>query len=103
MIFYLEPYLTTDGYAHYLGEFENLLLVTLVLAVYGNSRSIFDILSSSTNGYQGIDFNNPMPLVPRYDNITAGSIYGDTDTLGTLTIRARCSTFLVTQWHVPER
>ncbi|KAI6083436.1 glycoside hydrolase family 2 protein [Hypoxylon rubiginosum] len=79
IILYLEPYLTPEEYSRYLGEFETLFLDTLVPAVYGNSRSISYILSSSTNGYLSIDFNNPMPLVPRYNNVTAGSIYGDTD------------------------
>ncbi|KAL7622809.1 hypothetical protein AAE478_006488 [Parahypoxylon ruwenzoriense] len=63
----------------FLHEYEILFLNTLLPTVYGNSRSISYIPSSTTNGYLSINFSNPIPIVQRYDNATPGSIYGDTD------------------------
>lgn len=68
-----------DEYDRYLGEYETLFINTLLPAVYGNSHSITYIPSSTTNGYLSINFSNPIPIVQRYGNVTAGSIYGDTD------------------------
>lgn len=68
-----------DEYDRYLGEYETLFINTLLPAVYGNSRSITYIPSSTTNGYLTLNYSNPIPIVQRYDNVTEGSIYGDTD------------------------
>lgn len=68
-----------DQYDRYRGEYETLFIDTLLPAVYGNSRSITYIPSSTTNGYLTLNYSNPIPIVQRYDNVTAGSIYGDTD------------------------
>lgn len=68
-----------DEYDRYLHEYETLFINTLLPAVYGNSRSITYIPSSTTNGYLSLNYSNPIPIVQRYENLTAGSIYGDTD------------------------
>lgn len=68
-----------DQYDKYLAEYETLFLRTLLPAVYGNSRSITYIPSSTENGYLSINFSNPIPIIQRYENLTKGSIYGDTD------------------------
>lgn len=68
-----------DEYDRYLHEYETLFINTLLPAVYGNSHSITYIPSSTTNGYLTLNFSNPIPIVQRYENLTAGSIYGDTD------------------------
>jgi len=65
--------------ARYTAEYETLFLKTLLPAVYGNSRSITYMPSSTNNGYLSIDFSNPIPIVQRYNNLTKGSIYGVTD------------------------
>ncbi|KAI0165434.1 glycoside hydrolase family 2 protein [Hypoxylon sp. FL1284] len=66
-------------YDRALHDYETIFLNTLLPAVYGNSRSITYIPSSTTNGYLSINFSNPIPIVQRYQNLTTGSIYGDTD------------------------
>jgi beta-mannosidase len=71
--------LAPEEYGRYLHEYETLFINTLLPAVYGNSRSITYIPSSTTNGYLSLNFSNPIPIVQRYDNVTPGSIYGDTD------------------------
>lgn len=68
-----------EEYDRYLQEYETLFINTLLPAVYGNSHSITYIPSSTTNGYLSLNFSNPIPIVQRYDNVTPGSIYGDTD------------------------
>lgn len=60
-------------------EYEELFLDVLLPAVYGNSKSISYIPSSTTNGYLVLNFSLPMPMIERYNNLTPGSIYGDTD------------------------
>ncbi len=35
--------------------------------------------SSTNNGYLSLNFSNPIPLVERYNNLTVGYLYGDTD------------------------
>lgn len=76
---YLVKQLHPEDYDGLLSEYETLFLNTLLPAVYGNSKSITYIPSSTTNGYLSINFSNPIPIVQRYDNLTSGSIYGDTD------------------------
>ncbi|XXH01764.1 hypothetical protein Hte_008125 [Hypoxylon texense] len=79
VVLYLATATDPDTFNRYLGEYETLFLDTLLPAVYGNSRSISYIPSSTTNGYLSVNFSNPIPVVPRYANVTPGSIYGDTD------------------------
>ncbi|KAG6009432.1 hypothetical protein E4U21_002347 [Claviceps maximensis] len=85
--------LAPEAFPRYLNEYETLFLHTLLPAVYGNSRSITYIPSSTTNGYQSLNLSNPIPVVQRYDNTgnksnndnniddltEKGSFYGDTD------------------------
>ncbi|PNY22832.1 Beta-mannosidase A [Tolypocladium capitatum] len=68
-----------EQFDRYLHEYETLFLDVLLPAVYGNSRSITYMPSSTGNGYLSINFSNPIPIVERYNNLTKGSIYGDTD------------------------
>lgn len=75
----IAEFMAPDQYDRYLHEYETLFLDTLLPAVYGNSRSITYIPSSTTNGYLSINFSNPIPITQRYANATPGSIYGDTD------------------------
>jgi len=60
-------------------EYEQLFLDVLLPAVYGNTKSISYIPSSTTNGYLTLNLSLPIPMIERYNNRTAGSIYGDTD------------------------
>ncbi|KND89200.1 Beta-mannosidase A [Tolypocladium ophioglossoides CBS 100239] len=68
-----------EQFDRYLHEYETLFLEVLLPAVYGNSRSITYMPSSTENGYLSINFSNPIPIVQRYNNLTKGSFYGDTD------------------------
>lgn len=68
-----------DQYDRYRREYETLFLETLLPAVYGNSKSITYMPSSTENGYLSINFSNPIPITERYQNRTEGAIYGDTD------------------------
>ena len=63
----------------YRQEYETLFLDTLVPAVFENSRSISYTPSSTSNGWQFLDFNKPIPITQRYDNLTLGSVYGETE------------------------
>ncbi|KAK3942463.1 glycoside hydrolase family 2 protein [Diplogelasinospora grovesii] len=76
---YLVNYSAPDQLGRYRAEYETLFLNTLLPAVYGNSHSITYMPSSTNNGYLSINFSNPIPIVERYNNLTAGSVYGDTD------------------------
>ena len=67
-----------DQLPRYMAEYENLFLNTLLPIVYGNSKSISYIPSSTTNGYISLNFSRPEPMIERYMNATPGSIYGDT-------------------------
>jgi beta-mannosidase len=60
-------------------EYEQLFLGVLLPAVYGNTKSISYIPSSTTNGYLTLNFSLPIPMIERYNNKTPGCIYGDTD------------------------
>ncbi|KAG6100455.1 hypothetical protein E4U30_004614 [Claviceps sp. LM220 group G6] len=72
--------LAPEAFPRYLDEYETLFIRVLLPAVYGNSRSITYIPSSTTNGYQSLNYSNAIPIVQRYDNnLTEGSLYGDTD------------------------
>ncbi|KAF2637032.1 putative beta-mannosidase [Massarina eburnea CBS 473.64] len=60
-------------------EYETLFLDTIAPIVFGNSRSISYSPSSTTNGWQSLDFSRRQPITQRYNNLTVGSIYGNTD------------------------
>lgn len=68
-----------DQLEKYVAEYEQLFLDVLAPAVFGNSRSISYTPSSSGNGWQSLDFSTAQPITERYDNVTEGHIYGDTD------------------------
>ncbi|KAI2784258.1 glycoside hydrolase family 2 protein [Daldinia loculata] len=68
-----------DELDHYTHDFEMLFLDTLVPAVFGNTRSISYMSSSTNKGYLSLNHSNPRPIVERYLNATPGHIYGDTD------------------------
>lgn len=76
---YLVYAVAPDQLERYRSEYETLFLNTLLPAVYGNSRSITYMPSSTNNGYLSINFSNPIPIIQRYYNLSTGSIYGDTD------------------------
>ena len=73
-------YTSPDLYDKYRTEYEQLFLNHLLPVVYGNSRSISYIPSSTTNGYLELNFSLPIPMIERYNNKTPGSVYGDTGT-----------------------
>lgn len=68
-----------DSYPKYLAEYETLFMDVLLHQVYDNSRSISYTPSSTSNGYLSLDHSRAKPLVQRYDNITEGHYYSDTD------------------------
>ncbi|RDA86033.1 hypothetical protein CP532_4706 [Ophiocordyceps camponoti-leonardi (nom. inval.)] len=68
-----------EEYPRLLRQYEELFLDTLLPAVYGNSRSVTYMPSSTNNGYLSINFSRPIPIVQRYENKVEGHIYGDTD------------------------
>ena len=68
-----------DNYTMWQSQYEQLFLDVLLPAVYGNSRSISYIPSSTTNGYLSLNHSAAHPMIERYNNLTAGSVYGDTD------------------------
>ncbi|UNI18471.1 Beta-mannosidase [Purpureocillium takamizusanense] len=68
-----------EDYDRYLHEYETLFIETLLPAVYGNSRSITYMPSSTENGYLSFNWSRPIPIIQRYNNKTEGSLYGDTD------------------------
>ncbi|CAI6248673.1 unnamed protein product [Periconia digitata] len=68
-----------EQYPKYLAEYETLFLDTLATIVFANTRSISYSPSSTTNGWQSLDFSKMQPITQRYNNLTQGSIYGNTD------------------------
>ncbi|PHH68889.1 hypothetical protein CDD83_5892 [Cordyceps sp. RAO-2017] len=68
--------LAPDRFDRYKAEYEALFLGVLLPAVHGNSRSITYTPSSCGNGPQSV---GPSAVVQRYDNVTAGHVYGCTD------------------------
>ena len=68
-----------DQYEKYKAEYETLFLDTLVPVVFGNSRSISYTPSSTSNGWESLNFSNPQPITERYNNKEPGSVYGETD------------------------
>ncbi|KAF2189589.1 glycoside hydrolase family 2 protein [Zopfia rhizophila CBS 207.26] len=79
----LELYLVNrsapDQLDRYTAEYETLFLDTIVPIVFGNTRSISYSPSSTTNGWLELNFSLPQPIAERYENVTPGHIYGDTD------------------------
>ncbi|KAI7278091.1 glycoside hydrolase family 2 protein [Hortaea werneckii] len=79
----LELYLVNESapeeYPKYLKQYETVFLDTLLPAVFENTRSISYTPSSTSNGWQSLNFSNPVPIVERYNNLTPGYIYGETD------------------------
>lgn len=67
-----------EQYERFKAEYEELFLNTLLPIVYGNSKSISYIPSSTTNGYIQLNFSLPIPMIQRYNNKEPGSVYGDT-------------------------
>ncbi|THW70649.1 glycoside hydrolase family 2 protein [Aureobasidium pullulans] len=67
-----------EEYDRYVSEYEKLFLDTLLPVVFGNSRSISYAPSSTSNGWLELNFSNPIPIVERYNNLTEGSVYGET-------------------------
>lgn len=68
-----------DQLDRYTAEYEKLFLQTIVPVLFGNSRSISYSPSSTSNGYLALNFSWPIPIVERYQNLTPGSLYGETD------------------------
>ena len=61
-----------------LQNYEGLFLDSLLHAVWDQTRAISYMPSSVTNGWISLDHSAAVPMVERYLNFTAGSIYGDT-------------------------
>lgn len=68
-----------DRYSYWVGEYEKLFISLILPLVYENSRSISYMPSSTNNGYLYVDLSAPVPMAERYDNITNGHYYSDTD------------------------
>lgn len=58
--------------------YSELFLNVLIHSVFDNSRSISYLPSSITNGYLSLNNSASMPIIERYNNLSAGSIYGNT-------------------------
>lgn len=68
-----------DDYPRILAEYEKLFLGILFPAVFENSRSISYAPSSTSNGFISLNFTEAPFMQERYDNLTEGHIYGETD------------------------
>jgi beta-mannosidase len=68
-----------EEYPRYVGEYEKLFISVIFPLVYDNSHSISYTPTSTGNGYTTIDFSLPVPMVERYENVTPGEYYGDSD------------------------
>lgn len=68
-----------NDYPRILAEYENLFLHVLFPAVFENSRSISYAPSSTSNGFMSLNFTEAPYMQERYDNLTEGHIYGETD------------------------
>ncbi|KAH7130593.1 glycoside hydrolase superfamily [Dendryphion nanum] len=69
----------TPDYDRYVAEYETLFLDTIVPVLFGNSRSISYSPSSTSNGWLELNFSRPQPITQRYDNISQGHYYGNTE------------------------
>lgn len=61
-------------------QYEAVFLNVLLHAVWDNTRSISYSPSSTTNGYKTLDHSAQQPIVERYNDLTAGSVYGNSGT-----------------------
>ncbi|KAK5116350.1 hypothetical protein LTR62_007897 [Meristemomyces frigidus] len=75
-----------DELDYYMAQYETLFLDTILPVVFGNSHSISYTPSSTSNGWLSLNFSNAIPVIERYNNLTAGrvqpltcSVYGETD------------------------
>ncbi|GAM42617.1 beta-mannosidase Bma2A [Talaromyces pinophilus] len=68
-----------EEYPRYVGEYEKLFISLIFPLVYDNSHSISYTPTSTGNGYTKVDFSLPVPMVERYENVTPGEYYGDSD------------------------
>ncbi|KAJ5495889.1 Beta-mannosidase A [Penicillium diatomitis] len=68
-----------QNYSYYVGQYEKLFISTILPLVYENSRSISYMPSSTGNGYLYVNLSAPVPMAERYDNVTSGHYYSDTD------------------------
>ena len=68
-----------EDFPRLLAEYETLFLSTLFPAVFENSRSISYAPSSTSNGFVSLNFTDAPYMQERYENLTEGSIYGETD------------------------
>lgn len=68
-----------ENFPRYLREYEQLFLDVLAPAVFGNSKSISYTPSSTGNGWETLNHSLAQPIKQRYDNVTPGGIYGNTD------------------------
>ncbi|KAF7979728.1 hypothetical protein HWV62_41090 [Athelia sp. TMB] len=59
--------------------YSSLFLNVLINVVFENSHSISYLPSSITNGYLSLNHSAAMPIIERYNNLSAGSVYGNTD------------------------
>lgn len=75
----VDPFLSTGDLVYYWGQYENLFITTFFPIICANSHSITYTPSSAGNGWMEIDLSLPVPMVERYNNLTPGHIYGDTD------------------------
>ncbi|KAF7968864.1 hypothetical protein HWV62_29188 [Athelia sp. TMB] len=60
-------------------NYESLFLDSLLHAVWDQTHAISYTPSSITNGWTVLDHSAAVPMVERYLNLSAGSIYGNTD------------------------
>ncbi|KAL5358525.1 beta-mannosidase A [Aspergillus floccosus] len=68
-----------DQYAKYVGDYETLYINLILPLVYENTRSITYSPSSTTEGYLDVDLSAKIVMAERYQNLTDGHYYGDTD------------------------
>lgn len=69
----------------YVELYEGLFLDTLLHAVWDQTRSVSYLPSSVSNGYLSLNHSAAVPMMQRYENLTSGSIYGDTGVWAHLT------------------
>jgi beta-mannosidase len=68
-----------DRYSFYVGEYEKLFVSLILPLVYENTRSISYMPSSTNNGFLWVNMSAPIPMAERYNNMTSGEYYSDTD------------------------
>lgn len=68
-----------ERYTYFVGQYEHLQITVIYNMLAANSRSISYTPCSGNNGFTKIDFSLPVPMVERYNNKTAGELYGNTD------------------------